>query len=579
MFVERLDGCTGSKGAQIAAYFGKGRTCHSLSSAEGALLLTRLQETARQIKPESLGLLGADTYGGWAYAKQLGAFEHGSREPRAFIPCAVEAWVQVDNRKGRQASITIFANRTPIIERVNVHRSWQGDRKHPLVLSGPGLRETIDLPTGDCTIILNITSPLIPISSIGKRPNLKVFSALISEAIRLAFNRGRSLLPPDPEEPKEEKPKPQKPRSHKSLVLEHLDKAMALTSQNGTYVFGLHNLYYKVNELGRFHELTGKRLTKANFASIITDYEDQHGDITGMVRDARGVFLSRSGSFALGTKEAAAYRRPLWEYHKLLYSEKEDILRILDQAGWWQRHDCALETAKGYSSRAARDLIDKIADTSDREPITVYCLHDSDLPGSMIAQTLQEATRARGRRRIEIIDLGLYPWQAIKMGLPVEGISYDKPHPVSEKVRSSTERHPITGEAVNWADWLQHHRIELSALTPAKLIAFLDKEVERHGKLKVIPPADVAADHLRSWVESTVRDQERRRIMKEVEEQTRKAADVRLALIIPDKLPSADDLVETIRKAVTRNRKRHWTGVVSQLADDLAREKNGAGTP
>lgn len=563
-FVERLDGCTGPKGAQIAAYFGKGRTCRSLSPEEGALLLTKLQATARVIKPEALGLLGPGTYGGSAYAKQLGTFEYGSREPHAFIPCAVEAWVQVDNRKGRQASISIFANRTPVIERVRAYRSWHGDRKHPLILSGPGLSESLDLPTGDCSVVLNITAPLIPISSIGKRPNLRVFSSLISEAIHLAFNRGRNLLPPDPEDPKEEPPKPHRLRSHKSLVLEHLAAAIAKTSENGKYGFGLHNLYYKVNEIGRFHELTGKKLSKANFASIITDYEDQHGDVEGMVRDPRGVFMSRSGSFPLGTAATDAYNRPLWEYHKLLYCEKEDLLRILDQAGWWQRHDSAMETAKGYSSRAARDIIDDIADTS--EPITVFGLHDADAPGSMIAQTLQEATRARGRRRIEIIDIGLYPWQAIKMGLPVEEISYDKPHPVSELVRSSTETHPITGERVNWGDWLQHHRIELSALTPAKLIEFLDEEVERHGALKVIPPADFAASRLREAVEDRVEAEERDRILRDAEAQIAEAVAERLKAIV---LPAGGDLVEQLRETVTENRRRHWSTVIGDIADTL----------
>ena len=421
----------------------------------------------------------------------------------------------------------------------------------------------------------NITSPLIPISSIGKRPDLKPFFPMMSEAIRLAFNRSRRLLPQeagDPDEPEDEKPpKPPTPPSHKSLVLKWLREAIAQTSQNGEYTFGLHNLYYKVNELGRFHELTGKRLTKANFAGIITDYEDEHGDIEGMVRDARGIFMSRSGSFALGTAEAAAYNRPVWEYHKLLYCEKEDILRILDQAGWWQRHDSSMETAKGYSSRAARDIIDDIADTSDREPIAVFGLHDADAPGSMIAQTLQEATRARGRRRIEIIDLGLYPWQAIKMGLPVEKVSYDNPHPVSELVRTSTERHPKTGEVVDWDDWLQHHRIELSALTPAKLIAFLDEAVEQHGTLKVVPPPGIAARELWSTIEGEVQDQERERVLAEAEERISTAVAERLRTIRP-LLPTPDDLVIHISETVAKHRRQHWTDVVGDVANGIAKD-------
>ena len=34
----------------------------------------------------------------------------------------------------------------------------------------------------------------------------------------------------------------------------------------------------------------------------------------------------------------------------------------------------------------------------------------------MIYQTLQEATRARGARKIEIVNIGLEPWEAVAMG-------------------------------------------------------------------------------------------------------------------------------------------------------------------
>ncbi len=52
--------------------------------------------------------------------------------------------------------------------------------------------------------------------------------------------------------------------------------------------------------------------------------------------------------------------------------------------------------------------------------------HDADAYGTMIQQTLQEATKARGARKIEIINLGLEPWEAIDMGLEVETVEEGK---------------------------------------------------------------------------------------------------------------------------------------------------------
>ena len=56
-------------------------------------------------------------------------------------------------------------------------------------------------------------------------------------------------------------------------------------------------------------------------------------------------------------------------------------------------------------------------------------------PVTMIYQTFQEATKARGARKIEIINLGLEPWEAIEMGLEVEDVERgDKRKPVADYV-------------------------------------------------------------------------------------------------------------------------------------------------
>jgi hypothetical protein len=247
-----------------------------------------------------------------------------------------------------------------------------------------------------------------------------------------------------------------------------------------------------------------------------------------------------------------------------LFCEKEDHVRILEQAGWDVRHDCALLSSKGYSTRAARDLIDLIADTADAEPVTVFCIHDADAAGTMIAQTLQEATRARGRRRIEIVDIGLQPWDAIgEMKLPEEDVKYDKEQPVAAYVLARDD-----GRA--WKTWLQEHRVELNAMPPGQLIRWLDAAVEAHGALKVVPPADIARRELRDVIEATIRDEERERVLREAEQAIRAAADKRIAEIAP-LFPSAADLVADVQREVTVRRDQHWRDVLGKIAVSLIR--------
>ena len=52
----------------------------------------------------------------------------------------------------------------------------------------------------------------------------------------------------------------------------------------------------------------------------------------------------------------------------------------------------------------------------------MFCATDADAYGSVIYQTLQEATKARGARKIKIVHLGLHPWEAIEAGLEIEEV-------------------------------------------------------------------------------------------------------------------------------------------------------------
>ena len=55
------------------------------------------------------------------------------------------------------------------------------------------------------------------------------------------------------------------------------------------------------------------------------------------------------------------YRRPQWTFNKLVYIEKEGFSEALKDNGWPERHDCGLISSKGYTTRAAKDLVDKLA--------------------------------------------------------------------------------------------------------------------------------------------------------------------------------------------------------------------------
>ena len=100
----------------------------------------------------------------------------------------------------------------------------------------------------------------------------------------------------------------------------------------------------------------------------------------------------------------------------------------------------------------------------------------------MIYQTLQEETRARGARKIKIINIGLEPWEAVEMGLEVETVEEKGAPQAGRRLCQITtgRRCRCEGNDIrrDWDEWLQTHRIELNAMTTPQLIEWLDEKME-----------------------------------------------------------------------------------------------------
>jgi hypothetical protein len=209
-------------------------------------------------------------------------------------------------------------------------------------------------------------------------------------------------------------------------------------------------------------------------------------------------------------------------------------------------------SSKGFTTRAARDLVDKLAEHD--EPVTIFCVHDADAAGTMIYQTFREETKARDARKIEIVNLGLEPWEALAMGLSVEAVETgDRRKPVADYVR---ER----GDGRHWDEWLQTHRVELNAMTTPQLIDWLDQKMARYEKL--IPPGYVLSAELDEHIAQKVRMKIMNRILREAGFEDEVAA-----AIAGIEKPDAADLAKGIRKLFDRERDREWRDHIKHVAD------------
>ena len=395
---------------------------------------------------------------------------------------------------------------------------------------------------------VNITTPYIPFLSDGKAPDLtgivlsgvlqdvlqKMARAAKREARRSVSRKGPAI-------------------SQKQIMLSAFPEGANVAGGEGKYEFSQRQLFYVVRP--SVIEQCGKEPDYGYFCEVLTEYENENGPIPGLYRDNRGVlYVPHEGSeIPLGTRTVAEFKRPEWTFHKILYCEKEGFFPTLRSAQWPERWDCALLTSKGYASRAVKDLLDMLED--DGEPIMCFCIHDADSDGTRIYQSLVEETKSRGKRRVEVINLGLEPEEGLSMGLP------------SEKVDRKTGKAPADYVLSPWREWLQENRIELNAMTTPQFISWLDSKMEQFDPKKLIPPSETIREEFEAELLTKVDAAITERILKEA----KAGEQIKVAFDAAKEKVMGENWEPEIRKALEVNPTLGWREPVTAIAGRIAK--------
>lgn len=372
--ITKLKYCAEPLAGKIAAPF-KQRLAKDLGLEEADRLLRNARAHGKRVETSSLGQVGRkipglpSSWGSWDGFITLGS-------PRSLtmaeLPVVVEAWAQVSEDSDAESRVRLCVNRTPITGEI---AAWT--EKSVLNVSGCGCYFEIPSARKPVELWINIETPHMPITTNGKEPDITKFVGAIREAATKAIEAAKR---------KARVPRDQK-LTKKDAILNNLAAGIAEASGDGRFRFSQRQLFYAIRP--KFMQLIGEEPIWETFTKVITDYENlMDKDIPGMYRDPRGIIYHPhiGQEIPLGTLYVEKYERPAWLFSKVLYIEKEGLFSILRAVEWPERNDCALMTSKGFSSRAARDLIDFLAETD--EECTFYCVHDADAAGTMIYQTL-----------------------------------------------------------------------------------------------------------------------------------------------------------------------------------------------
>jgi hypothetical protein len=460
----------------------------------------------------------------------------------------VEAWLRQQDTYAQQ----VYVNKTPI---TGEYSAWYD--KGTMRLYRLGLN--IDVKFHKCQIVVNVITPYMPITSDGKSPDFSSMNDTIQKCLNAAKTKEKkaSLLKTEGNA-----------RNEKEITFHHMQSAIDKASGQGHYRFSQRQLYYAM----RPHIMAAldKQSDYTYFCRLLTEYENEYGDIRNLYRDPRGVLYHPhlGEEIPLGTIAVQNYERPKWTFNKILYSEKEGFFPILKDAKFPERYDCALLTSKGYASRAVKDLFDLLGDTD--EEILFFCIHDADAAGTMIYQTLQEETISRPGRRVKIINLGLNPWDALDMGLEVETFDSKGNKAVARHIKDKGSDGLDTSQYYSWESWLQKNRVELNAMTTPVFIAWLEYQLKEYDNGKVIPHNEIIEAQLRKNAQAKIRQ----RVMDDILcengfEQRVDAAMVKAAPLIEEQTEYLDGKV---KDALSDRPEEHWTQPVDRLAGKIAEE-------
>jgi hypothetical protein len=550
--VERLDGCSGGRAGEIACEF-LNRPASSLDHGEAAKLLASAREGVEPVNPERLGRVGQlNDYSGYS-RPVYGTFthEHTSEPQPARIPYVVEAWANV----AQEPSVVICVNRSPTTSQdVRVQRS--GNDRTQYALFGCNLGSYFKVGKArHYSFLVNIQCPALLLTNDGKEPDLKPLRDEILDALEKAARRasaahlaarGRA-----------------KSTTKRQVILEALDDAIQKISGGGRHRYSLRQLFYAIRPI--LIRQFGEEPKYGTFSKVVKEYEDANGqDLPGVYRDSRGVLYHphTREEIPLGTLTVEKYQRPPWTFSKIIYSEKEGFFPILKDVRWPERYDCALLTSKGYATRAVCDVLNLMGEI--REPITIFCIHDADGPGTMIYESMQKAVNLRpGASNIEIINLGLEPEEALAMEL--------EPENVERKVDKHGEKKAVpVAEYVppRWRTWLQTKRVELNAMTTPEFLSWLDRKVAPHHTGKLVPPEPVLAEQLREKLRSRLRQQITEEVIRMAGVDAQVAREyAALEQKIEQRLIGIGQQVQV---ALQDEPSRHWSEPIDQAAAELA---------
>ena len=353
-----------------------------------------------------------------------------------------------------------------------------------------------------------------------------------------------------------------------------MPQAYLKASSNGTLPAHARQIMYAAR--GEIQRLAGRMLDDQYFTQqLLPDFMNEHPDVTtewDVVFDARGhLHEPHTGRVVpLGTIEVRRHLReverhilpelevalpdiavfptcgPGHRYGAILFVEKEGFLPLFRAVRLAERYDLAIMSTKGLSVTASRLLVDRLCATHE---LPLLVLHDFDKSGFSILGTLRRDTRRYAfRNRIQVVDLGLRLEDVEASGLETEEVVHrSDPAP-------NLRENGATAEEIAF---LRTRRVELNAFASADFVAWIERKLEQHGVVKIVPDETALT---MAWRRSVASRHVASQLRSAIQEARRHAAEA----------PVPADLATLVAAGLRDDPTQSWDEVVQRLAAQRA---------
>lgn len=478
-------------------------------------LLAAMQEAARPVKAEALGLLGQDhcTVDLQRYGVAPDSIEYRRAIGEADgLPYGLEIAFGVKKEDWLMRTLCVGINFSPAL-------------KQPFAVLDDALTEARCTECDPVALLVHLSCPLVNFTDRGKvRATLpdaiaadlqrlvKRVTARFTQAKRQA-DRADRMTARDLDELRNAHKV--KPMTVKAAAWQVMEQAYLKASNNGTLPANARQMMYAARPL--IIELTGKAAPWRNSATftqgLLPDYMEAHPERCArwdVVFDDRGHFAEphTGHRIGVGTLAVRGYIRgwhqsiaidlavsipihlnttgPALRYRFALFVEKEGFNPLLEKAQIPERYDLALLSTKGMSVTAARQLVERLSE----EGVTIFVLHDFDKSGFTICHTLQNDTRRyRFKAAPNVIDLGLRLADVKAMNLDSEAVEYSgdadpRPGLIERGATPAEADFLVMGQKdERWTG----HRVELNAMDSQQFLNWLEDKLQAHGVTKFVP--------------------------------------------------------------------------------------------